>query len=306
MKNSRLKFLSAVFAAIVVVTFMVPSAIFAQESGVEDFVARFYNLCLGREPDPGGLANWVSHLEDGRLTGADVAERFIYSQEFEARDTSNQEFVEIMYAAFFGREPDPVGYAGWMQQLERGRSRQFVLEGFINSAEFQILCAGYGIEAGNGELAGDFEAPVLSVEISGSGEFISIIQQALSLLRSYHGFAYNQVAGLEGIYGKDLSGHSASGLADIDDGKIYIDLNSFSGYGQGEKVKIIAATISHELNHIANRDRADSMAVVDYERMALEQELETSQRIDAPQWYIDYISRMLENIYSPSTWWWRF
>ena len=113
--------------------------------GVEDFVTRFYQQCLGREPDIPGLNGWVNALLDGTLCGADVANAFIFSEEFINRNTSNEEFVIILYRAFFDREPDTSGYNGWVNYLYSGATRQAVLNGFIYSQEFENLCDRYGI-----------------------------------------------------------------------------------------------------------------------------------------------------------------
>ncbi|RJQ53470.1 MAG: DUF4214 domain-containing protein [Desulfobacteraceae bacterium] len=112
---------------------------------VEAFVTRFYQQCLSRNPDPGGLAGWVNALLAGTLSGADVANGFIFSPEFIARNTTNEEFVAILYRAFFAREPDAGGYNGWVNSLNSGASRQAVLDGFTHSLEFENLCAIYGI-----------------------------------------------------------------------------------------------------------------------------------------------------------------
>ena len=125
---------------------ILPGTVLASPSGgVEAFVTRFYIHCLDRQPDAPGLANWVDHLGAGRLSGADVARHFIFSDEFMAKNTTNAQFLQVMYAAFFNRPPDPQGYAGWLDQLERGKSRDFVLSGFVHAPEFIDLCRAYGI-----------------------------------------------------------------------------------------------------------------------------------------------------------------
>ena len=47
-------------------------------AGVEDFVTRFYQLCLDRNPDSAGLDGWVSTLLAVTPTGSDVAYVFRY------------------------------------------------------------------------------------------------------------------------------------------------------------------------------------------------------------------------------------
>ncbi|MDD3777566.1 MAG: DUF4214 domain-containing protein [Actinomycetota bacterium] len=117
--------------------------------GVTSFVTRMYQVTLNRQPDPAGLASWVNGLNSGSLTGADVARNFIFSDEFKAKNVSNEQFLQVMYAAFFDRAPDPGGYNGWMSELNQGQSREYVLAGFVNSQEFNQLCANYGINPGS-------------------------------------------------------------------------------------------------------------------------------------------------------------
>ena len=84
---------------------------------------------------------------DGVLTGSDVAYGFIYSDEFQAKNTSNEEYLTILYAAFFDRLPDPLGWEGWLGLLQSQgmEARTTVLDGFLGSEEFIDLCWAYGI-----------------------------------------------------------------------------------------------------------------------------------------------------------------
>jgi hypothetical protein len=117
-----------------------------QEILVQDFVSRFYQQCLNREPDPAGLAGWSDALLEQRLTGADVARGFIFSPEFINKNISNEEFLTILYKAFFNRNPDPGGFNGWMAELSNGTDRSAILEGFLYSQEFIGLCQRYDIK----------------------------------------------------------------------------------------------------------------------------------------------------------------
>jgi len=110
------------------------------------FVSRFFWHCLDRDPDPVGLNGWVKGLQNGNLKGSDVATEFVFSQEFLNRDTSAEEFLYILYAAFFGREPDAAGLQDWLVRLEAGASRHDVLAGFMYAQEFYNLCQEYKID----------------------------------------------------------------------------------------------------------------------------------------------------------------
>jgi len=117
----------------------------AGQDTVTSFVTRFYVQCLNRQPDPGGLDHYVTRLNNGYYTGGDVARAFIFCPEFEGRQTSNPEFLTILYMAFFNRKPDEMGYRGWLAALEAETSRWDVTSSFIGSQEFAALCSEYGI-----------------------------------------------------------------------------------------------------------------------------------------------------------------
>ena len=114
---------------------------------IEDFVTRFYELCLDRSPDPAGLAGWADNLQNQIQTGADVAEGFIFSPEFMNKYTADEEYLTILYQAFFNRNADQGGWDAWMHELDSGMERGQVLNGFIYSQEFSGLCDNFGIKA---------------------------------------------------------------------------------------------------------------------------------------------------------------
>ncbi len=116
-----------------------------QKQDVEAFVTRFYQFCLNRDPEPAGLEDWTEKLLYQILTGTDVAYGFIYSQEFINRATTIEQYLTILYKAFFNRDPDPAGYATWLAAYQSGKDRGYILNGFLGSQEFLNLCEDYGI-----------------------------------------------------------------------------------------------------------------------------------------------------------------
>ena len=112
---------------------------------IEAFVTRFYQQCLGRNPEPEGLNFHTARLLGGEVSGAIAASNFIYSPEFLNKNTTNEEYIIVMYRAFFDREPDNSGWPYYLNKLNNGVSRDEVFKGFIYSPEFQDLCNKYGI-----------------------------------------------------------------------------------------------------------------------------------------------------------------
>jgi len=119
------------------------------ETGIPAFVERLYTIVLGRASDPAGKAYWINRVQGGQTTGSALAAGFILSNEYKAKNTSNLEYVEMLYKTILNRDPDSTGKAYWLGKLEDGVSRNGVFAGFANSDEFRKLCGSYGIGAGS-------------------------------------------------------------------------------------------------------------------------------------------------------------
>lgn len=103
-----------------------------------DSVTESYRLVLQREPDPGGLQNWVGAIQNGD-TRLGVLQKIIASEEFASvhANLTDDEFLSFLYHSFFGREPDAAGLQGWRSALAGGQSRASVAQAFTNSPEFK-------------------------------------------------------------------------------------------------------------------------------------------------------------------------
>jgi len=120
----------------------------ATNEKVQEFVTRFYTQALERQPDATGLNSWTSQLASSTVTGAQFSSNIIFSPEFSAKNKNNEEFVTILFRSCYNREPDAAGFDSWINLLNAGQSRQFVLAGFTNSVEFKNICTAAGIKAG--------------------------------------------------------------------------------------------------------------------------------------------------------------
>lgn len=119
-----------------------------ENDNIRQFVIRLYNVVLERDPDSQGLEAWYKQLVHGGQTGAQVVRDFVFSQEFELKGCSNEQFLTILYRAMFDRAPDETGFEKWLAQLYAGVNRRTICKGFVDSAEFQKLCDQYGIIKG--------------------------------------------------------------------------------------------------------------------------------------------------------------
>ena len=113
---------------------------------IRPFVVKLYSGFMGRDYDIGGLRNWIYALATKAMSGQQVVEAFYNSTEFQKMGLDNTEFVKRLYTVCLGRDADEDGLKYWFNQMEgKHLSRTKILEGFLNSKEFNDLCAEYGI-----------------------------------------------------------------------------------------------------------------------------------------------------------------
>jgi subtilisin len=108
------------------------------QNPVTAFVTTLYVGILGRGPDPAGLQGFVAQLQQTR-TVLPTVQLFLASAEFQGRNTTNTEFVTLLYRVFLRRVPDPAGLAGWVLALSQGATREQLVAQFAASAEFQAI-----------------------------------------------------------------------------------------------------------------------------------------------------------------------
>lgn len=112
---------------------------------ISNFVERLYIVALDRSYDVVGRDYWVDQLMNQGNSGSYVAKGFFHSQEFLARDLSDEEFVTVLYSVFFDRTPDAEGFANWTNALANGATRDQVIAGFAGSPEWAATCARYEV-----------------------------------------------------------------------------------------------------------------------------------------------------------------
>lgn len=117
----------------------------ATRSQIESYVKRCYTQILGRSGDSDGINYWTTLIQNGQSRPVDVAKSFVGSREFSLKQLNNTEFVKVMYRAFMGREYDTGGLNYWVNQMNRGMSKNEVLNNFANSKEFSLIMNSMGV-----------------------------------------------------------------------------------------------------------------------------------------------------------------
>ncbi len=98
----------------------------------EAFLNLLYEEILGRPADPGGIAFWLSRMQDpvDPATRSEVLESFLLS---------NEDFVTFLYVELLQRDPDAGGYSFWLAALANGMTRDEAFDAFVNSQEYLAL-----------------------------------------------------------------------------------------------------------------------------------------------------------------------
>ncbi|UOD50409.1 DUF4214 domain-containing protein [Orrella daihaiensis] len=106
-------------------------------SGISGQAYRIYQAAFDRAPDTSGLGYWIAQMDQGASLSS-VAMGFVQSLEFETRygaSSSDEQFVDLLYANVLDRQPDQSGYDYWIDVMSKGLSRADVLAYFSESAE---------------------------------------------------------------------------------------------------------------------------------------------------------------------------
>lgn len=108
-------------------------------------VQSLYRGFLGRDADYDGMVGWITALSNKTMSGPEVAASFATSQEFMNLGLSNGDFVSTLYRICFNREADSAGYDYWVGKLNSYYSREYVIQGFVNSPEYVAIFNSYGV-----------------------------------------------------------------------------------------------------------------------------------------------------------------
>jgi Domain of unknown function (DUF4214) len=105
-------------------------------------VARLYYTVLGRPPEIGGEKYWVGIMDSLNYSIQELAPYFYTSAEFRARygsNTTDSQFVDLLYRNILGRAGEAEGSAYWQGQLGSGIGRDVLVYAFSESNEHKAI-----------------------------------------------------------------------------------------------------------------------------------------------------------------------
>ena len=120
------------------------------EDAIRGLVTRLYFKMLKREPEKGAVDTWTDRLVNKEVNGVELGKRFALSNEImKDKPISDTEFVTRLYKTFLDRDGSQDEINSWVAVLNGGKTREYVLAGFVNSQEFDKFCKECGITRGN-------------------------------------------------------------------------------------------------------------------------------------------------------------
>lgn len=113
-----------------------------------EMVTGYYGEILSRKPSEAELDEKVEAFISGKYTLSDFFCDLIFSDEYYRKNTSDKEYITMIYKALLGRDPDEQGLNDWIASMRNGESRRRLLNDFIRSGEFDSRIAGYEVQKG--------------------------------------------------------------------------------------------------------------------------------------------------------------
>ena len=108
---------------------------------INAFVENMYIDVLGRQFDADGRSEFIAALNDNEMTGADVVRALFNSEEYAARNQTDEEFIATLCQVMAHRAPTDAEIATWTTALASGTTRAQVVDAFLATEEFASVCA---------------------------------------------------------------------------------------------------------------------------------------------------------------------
>lgn len=119
------------------------------EAAIRALVTRLYYTMLKRDPEAGAVDTWTDRLVNKQVNGVELGKKFALGDEItKQRPISDTEFVTRLYKTFLNRDGSKDEINSWVSVLNNGKTREYVLAGFVNSQEFDKFCKECGITRG--------------------------------------------------------------------------------------------------------------------------------------------------------------
>jgi|GEM_PF-6278506 len=123
------------------------------EAGLVALILRLYQQLWLEDPAQGNVDYWRINMLNGTETVQDLLDLLMGDGRYQGRNLNDQEFLETIYEALFGKDIPGDDLLGWLDDLAAGaKSRDEILREILLSDAFQGRCARLGITATPGNI----------------------------------------------------------------------------------------------------------------------------------------------------------
>ena len=117
-------------------------------AALEALIIRLYKLLWLIDPVKGDIDYWWTSMLSGKETVQDLLDLLLDGSMYLNRNLGDQEYLETIYEALFGKDIRSDDLQNWLGELGGGsKTRDDILNEILRSDDFQGLCARMGISA---------------------------------------------------------------------------------------------------------------------------------------------------------------
>jgi len=137
MKKRNL-FLIVLITIIAVTLVAFPASIYGEPDS--QITTTYTSIISSPFNEPITIEKNYSSSVDALSAAKNMAHTAMYRADIQAKiaTLSNEEFIIYLYDGLFHRTPDATGAAAWLNGLNNGLTKSFVIDYFINSPEFEM------------------------------------------------------------------------------------------------------------------------------------------------------------------------
>ena len=105
------------------------------------YVDHLYTTILGRKPEVEDLNNWTERLNDHEFIASEFAKIFILGDEYTSFGTTDEEYIQTLFAALLKREPSASELANSLKSLEDGEMDRIALFDHVGGSQEALKVA---------------------------------------------------------------------------------------------------------------------------------------------------------------------
>jgi len=110
-----------------------------------NLIGNYFFQILNRKPTDNEIQYFANKLKNKEMNLSNFILFLFSSNEFKNRNLNNKDFIKVAYLALLNRVPDNNGFNNWLNLLNDGQSREFIIKHIMDSDEYKKLILEYNL-----------------------------------------------------------------------------------------------------------------------------------------------------------------